>query len=242
MRKTAVLLVLPFLILSACHSVEPPPPAKKLSPDEQISHNVDSLKKIASEGDLIVRLGDDMISYQIKFLNEVDRSYSHAGMITEKDGQKWVTHITPEADGADTIQLTPIDSFITPGRNLRCALYRYNLSPAEKDSLRQVIARYRAQDIRFDRVYDLSTNDRMYCSEMISKSLQQATHGRLTFRTASTPPHMVPLVYNYFRPEHLTKDTVMKRKFVTIDNLYRKPECSLVMDFPLKFFPGNEQH
>ena len=234
-------MALACIMIIACQSHETAAPAKKLSPDEQISHNIDSLKKIASEGDLIVRLGDDMISYQIKFLGEKDRSYSHAGVITEKDGRKWVTHITPEAGLGDTIQLTPIDSFITPGKNLRCALYRYNLTPTEKDSLRVVFDRLRQKHIRFDRVYDITTNDRMYCSEMISKSLTEATNHRLTFKTNYAPMGMIPLLTAYFKPEHLTREMIIKRQFVTIDNLYLRPECTRLMEFPLKFFPGNEQ-
>jgi len=239
-RKTVCALALTVLILAACQIRDKASPPKSKG-DEQISRDIDSLKKAATDGDLIVRLGDDMISYQIKFLNDSDRTYSHAGMIVEKDGRKWVTHITPEASGADTIQLSPIDSFITPGRNLRCALYRYDMSAAERDSLRAIVDRLRSRHVVFDRVYDFTTEDRMYCSEMISKSLHAATGGRLSFRTAKTPPNMVPLLVNYFRTEHLTKKIISERPFVTIDNLYRKPECRLVMQFPLKFFPGNEQ-
>jgi hypothetical protein len=46
-----------------------------------------------------------MLSYQIRLLNNRDKSYSHAGMILEKDGKKWVAHITPFESGADTIRL-----------------------------------------------------------------------------------------------------------------------------------------
>ena len=108
-------------------------------------------------------------------MNEKDKSYSHAGIILEEHGQKTVLHIAPDDAGKDVIEHTPLDSFIAPAKNLDCALYRYNFSPAEKDSFLSVIRQYEAMPLHFDRVYRLETDSVMYCSEMISKAIE-ASH------------------------------------------------------------------
>lgn len=83
-----------------------------------ILRNMDSLKLMAREGDLIVRAGDDLLSEQIRYINEIDKTYSHSGLIIERNNQKMVCHIAPDAAPADTIQYIPIDSFINTSKIL----------------------------------------------------------------------------------------------------------------------------
>lgn len=229
-------LLVGMIALLSCGSGEVEK-SKPLTPEEIIAKNIDSLKRTATAGDLIVRLGDDMLSYQIKFLNEKDQSYSHAGMIVEKDNQKLVAHITPDDSTKDFIQYVPIDSFLNPVKNLEAALYRYNFSEAEKAQVNTKIAEYSNSAVHFDRSYDLATEDKLYCSEMISKVVSHATANRITFSHINAPLKMRPLLVKYFKGQHSEK-TIATRQIMTIDNLYRVPECEKVMKIKLKHFPG----
>jgi hypothetical protein len=157
----------------AVNTTAPPPPV------DSIALHIQALKKTAAVGDLLVRLSEDLISYQVKAINETDKSYSHAGVIVALNGRKYVAHISPENPGYDTIQYIPIDSFINPAKNLTCALYRYELSQKERDSLQQFIVRLKAENVRFDHVYDLYSDSLMYCSEMISKALRAVKKKRI---------------------------------------------------------------
>ena len=101
---------------------------------DSILLHIDSLKNICQPGDLVVRLGDDFISDRIRYLSVKDHSYSHAGIIVIHNNKKMVCHIYPDdfIAGADTIRYDIIDSFVNTRTNLKCALYRYDLSDSEK--------------------------------------------------------------------------------------------------------------
>lgn len=236
MKRLTAAVALTVLFFNGCKEKSPEAPVS-VSREEAVKNNLDSLKKIAATGDLVVRLGDDLLSYQIKFLNETDQSYSHAGIVVEKDGQKLIAHITPDEGDKDGIQYSPVDSFLNRAKNLSAALYRYDFSPAERDSLAVAVDGYKRANVRFDKLYDLVTDTSMYCSEMISKAISGVTHGRISFRRVNVPVRMQAPLYRYFK-QALSKKTIAERKIMTIDNLYRVPECRLVMQFPLKFLPG----
>ena len=224
------------LLLAACQS-RSVDPAAPLSKEQWLARDVDSLKRTAAVGDLIVRLGDDFLSYYIKQMNEKDPSFSHAGVVVEKDGQKRVAHITPDSADKDGIAYIPIDSFINPSKTLQCALYRYNITPEEKLKAASIIEEFRQHNAIFDRLYDLKTDDKLYCSEMISKAFAKATDNRLHFKTVTASPNMRPLLVKYFKRQ-LSPEIIAKRPILTIDNLYLVPQCTRIMALTLKTLPG----
>jgi hypothetical protein len=125
----------------------PGPPEK-----DTIQLHIDSLKTICQPGDLVVRLVDDFISDRIRYLSMKDHSYSHAGIIVNHDGKKMVCHIYPDdfVPGADTIRYDIIDSFLNPRTNLKCALYRYDLSDNEKINVEAGLNKYYNTKVHFD--------------------------------------------------------------------------------------------
>ncbi len=234
MKQFFTILILGSLLV-AC--TDRPEAIKPPTREQQIQQNLDSLKQVAVSGDVVVRAGDDLLSYQIKFLNEADKTYSHAGMIVERDGQKMVAHITPDNPVSDGVQYIPIDSFFSPSKNLSCALYRYTSPSFDCDKVAAVVDSFRQAGVHFDRVYDLATDSLLYCSEMISKALSRATAGNIVIKQATVPKEMQKTVYRYFQKK-LSPATIAERRIITVDNLYRHPTCQLVMSFQLKYFPG----
>lgn len=212
-------------------------PAEASSDQDALINSINTFKDTAENGDLITRLGNDILSYQIKLLNDSSKRYSHAGLVIEKNGQKLVAHITPAAEGADTIQYTPIDSFINPANNLACALYRFKLTASEKASLSSNIESYKIAGVYFDRLYDLDTDSSMYCTELILKALQKATNNRITARAIPVPKPMYKLLAGYFKNEKNIEKLIAQRRYIPIDNLYRNPECSFVMQLNFKTTP-----
>ena len=195
-----------------------------------------TLKGMVTSGDLVVRLTDEFISYQVRAVNEQDKTYSHAGLVIEHNHQKYIAHISPDYVLADTIEYLPIDSFLNPVKTVSCALYRYNLSAVERDSLTNFIGRLKNDGVCFDRLYDLNTDSVMYCSEMISKALKSATNGRINCKLSTVPSSMRKLIRAYFKGT-LPMDTIVNRKIMTIDNLYLRPDCSLLSKVNLKKSP-----
>ncbi len=232
------LLFCPVIFLFSCTSPSNEI-VKPISKQDEVNNNIAALKENAAPGDLIVRMTDDLISEQIKFLNEKEKIYSHAGIIIIKNNHPFVCSIAPNDPMNDTIQIVPVDSFINPAKNLKCALYRYDLSKAEKDSLSEILLKYKEKDLRFDWQYDLDTDNKMYCAELIDKALQKATGSRIIIKQANIPVAMQPTVLAFFKSGHATKKLVSQRKIITIDNLYLRKDCKLIMSFPLKYFPGS---
>lgn len=229
-----------LITIVSCSSPGSTVPVKEKNDDykeDQVQRDILALKDSVQEGDLIVRLTDELISQQVRQLNEKDKSYSHSGIIIKRDGEDFVCNINPDEAGADTVRFEPLDSFINPHKNLSCALYRYDLSAKEKTDFINELNRYHDEHIRFDKIYDLSTDSALYCSEMIYKALNKATNNRLPLKTSLIPARLIPMLYLYFK-EQVTRKEVAERKIITIDNLYLIPQCRLVMKFPLKYFPG----
>jgi hypothetical protein len=226
-----------IFLIASCNDANRPVP-KARTKEQLVQEDLQRLKDSAQTGDLILRAGDDMLSQQIKYLNQNDQTYSHSGLIMVQKGQKMVCDIYPYRNDADTIEFQPIDSFANPSRNLSCALYRYNLSGPERDSLISIIEQYRSNNVRFDRLYDLSTDNRLYCSEMIAKAIEGATRHRIQIKPMNIPFRMRKLVEAYFKKEGATAGVIADRKYISLDNLYLIPECRLVLKFPLKYFPG----
>jgi hypothetical protein len=227
--------------LLSCNNrkIESPTDAKTyLDPRAVIEKRVDSLKMSARDGDLIVRLGDDYLSDRIKYLSESDKSYSHAGIIVIKKGQVLVCHIYPDdREGADTIKYEPLDSFIKPRTNVSCALYRYNFSDSERTAFLLALQEFHQNKIHFDRVFDIRTDNYLYCSEMIYKALKTSTNNRITCKLSLIPKNMLPLMLIYFKKYAPRKKEIAQRPFMAIDNLYNLPSCRLIIKTPVKYMP-----
>lgn len=208
------------------------------SHEKTAENNISRLKDFAQQGDLVVRMTDDLISEQIKFLNEKEKIYSHAGIIIMQNGEPFVCNISPNDPTNDTIQIEPVDSFLNPAKNLACALYRYEINNAERASLKETLIGYKQKHITFDWLYDIATDDKMYCAELIEKALRMATNDRISIRQTNIPAFMQPTVFAFFKKQQVTKKMIADRKIITIDNLYLRKDCKKIMSFPLKYLPA----
>src|ERR1700694_2128618 len=85
-------LVLTAFYLSSC-TINSTDTKKPLTKEQEILNNIDTLKAVAREGDLITRMNDNIVSFHVKNLNETDKAFSHAGVIVMKDGKKLVCNI-----------------------------------------------------------------------------------------------------------------------------------------------------
>ena len=234
------------LFLLSCSSATTEKKAE-LTPEQVIQKNIDSLKAMAQDGDLLARMNDNIISVHLKNFNLTDKSFSHAGVIMIKNGEKLVCNIDANEKGVDTVRYDPIDSFINPEQNYLCGLFRYQLSETEKQKFIEGLNAYHDKKVHFDRAFDLDTDSLVYCSEMIAKSLTRATGGRFTFKPITVPKFMVPVITRFFEkdtpgnvPKKKVKAIVPERKYIPIDDLYLMPGCRELMRFKLKHFPGDD--
>ena len=94
--------------------------------------------------------------------------------------------------------------------------------------------------IHFDKKYDLKTDDKIYCSEMIYKILKKVTNNRIAIAPSYVPENMQRLIFIYFKKYNFSKNVISSRKIIAIDNLYNNEHCKPIMKFALKDIPKNE--
>ncbi len=239
MRTRFYLLFLFVFLFSACKNQEEKAAEATLETnrDKEIQTNLQRLKATAQDGDLLVRLNDDFVSEQLRFFNEKDKSFSHSGIIITKNGVKTVCSILPSNSATNPVVYAPIDSFLNPATNTSCGLFRYELSSNEKTAFIDSVNSFATKKIYFDSTINLKTDDSLYCSEMIYKTLKQVTNNRIDFKTNTVPKKMQPTLYLFYRGRLSRKD-IAERQVIFIDNLYRIPQCKELMRFRLKYFPG----
>src|SRR3954462_15428278 len=148
----------------------------RLNPYAMIADGCSRLK----EGDLVVRMHRDPSSQMIKYFNHKDKNYSHSGIVLFDPGYPYVYHMINGDENPDQkMRRDSLNQFCSPRRNAAFAIYRYNMSAEEITKLKDIVHKWYDKRIRFDSVFSLQSDDRMYCSEMICKGLLAATNKKI---------------------------------------------------------------
>jgi hypothetical protein len=196
-----------------------------VNPYEMISEG----QSLVKDGDLIVRLNRDPLSRYIKNFNKHDKSYSHAGIILFENGYPWVYNImNGEENSGEGIRRDSLSQFSSPKRNSAYGIFRYQLKEDELKSLHDIMRDWMSKKIRFDYAFDYRTNDKMYCSEMISKAITEATRGRIGIertRFTATEARIFAAYCN------LPIDYTSELEIIPIDALYTNPYCHIVKTY-----------
>jgi hypothetical protein len=157
------------------------------------------------QGDLIMRTGRDFTSEAMRQLSLKDKTYSHCGIASIEHDSVFVYHsIGGEWNPDQKLRRDPFIVFCNPFENRGFGIFRYNLTAKENTSLSNIIQKFYKRGIMFDMQFDLSSNERMYCSEFVYKAIEEACHERLSLPTT----------------------TINHIKFIAPDNLYINPKCS----------------
>jgi len=118
-------------------------------------------------GDLIFRSGVSIDSHLIKIFDPGSK-YSHVGMIDVREGTAYVVHIEPDERGDSKVRRDPLADFLAPGKADGFAVY--HVTPDDDERGRAAIRAalgYQARGVLFDRDFDLDTEDKMYCTELV---------------------------------------------------------------------------
>lgn len=184
--------------------------------------NGDSLLQ---DGDLVMRSDNDLESLALQNFSDSDRTYSHSGIAFKEDGHFMVYHsMTGSENPSGLCRKDPFDSFVSPLRKTGFGIFRYKLSAKEKETFHKLLQENIDRKMPFDIHFNLKTDDSLYCSEMIYKTLKVATGGRVVIPTTTI---------SNFRPKILgfTFKNIFLKKFeyVSLDNLYLNPFCKEII-------------
>jgi Permuted papain-like amidase enzyme, YaeF/YiiX, C92 family len=186
---------------------------------------------LLQDGDLVLRNGQEISSQLIRQFSRQDQSYSHSGIVFYENGYPYVYHIVPGEENPDgRLKADSFSHFCNPRKNDRFAIYRYDLNDSELNRFHQQVLSWYAAGIRYDSSFNLATDDRMYCSEMIRKGLKAATHGRVDIPTSTVTEKEARFFASYL---HRPVGKIAGMQVVAADNLYLNPHCRLVKRFEL---------
>jgi hypothetical protein len=148
---------------------------------------LDSIKRIAKAGDLIVRGGTDIESAVIREFSLQDKLFSHAGIVLKENNNLLVFHIlggiSNKANSA--ILAEPLDTFLFYPQNNSAGIYSSKLTSLQIDSVYHFIDSLRKEKTTFDIKFNLFTPASKYCTELLADAMKYATQGRKQFAPAS---------------------------------------------------------
>lgn len=174
---------------------------------------VDSCVSLLQTGDLVVRRGDDMTSYMLSRLNKREDKYSHCGIAVIEAGVPYIYHSIGGEDNPDEkMRKESAEYWFSPANNLAFGIYRYDMSDSRISSLIHHIDSLYQSGVMFDMDFDMSTDERLYCSEMIYKSVLAATQDSA----------------------YLQIENGYGRLFTGVDNLYLSPHAKRVCQIKFK--------
>ena len=187
----------------------------------EIKRSEDSL----SDGCLVLRSDNDYESLTLMNFSKREKLYSHAGIVFKEDSGWMVYHsMTGVENPSGAVRKDPYSSFVDPDKKTGFGLYRYAISSDEIQKLHEQFKAGLAKKIPFDIRFNLLTDDSMYCSEMIYKSLRKVTDGRVVLPT-STIRNFKPKIMGY----KLNHVFFKRFDYVGLDDLYLNPYCKKIM-------------
>ena len=257
MKKNIFLLSLAFIVF-ACSDNRESTSAKKPAPlsDSLLKERwkvINSVKDSIHEGDLVLRCGNDFISESLSDFSQNEKLYSHSGVAIMDNGTMYIySNMAGDINPDEIMRRDAVDSFITPVHNIAVGIYRYDITTTELEKLKNIVHTHYTNKLQFDMNFDLATDDKMYCAEMIAKSVEQATGKRIVFSKSLITPglkekYLKKLLDKKVIPSATVAD---QRDYLALDNLYLNPHCTEVKRIvfgkpqtPIKFpTPENYQH
>ena len=197
----------------------------RLNPYGMIEDGQSRLK----EGDLVVRMNRDPSSRFIKYFNHKDKNFSHSGIVLFENGYPYVYHIIDGEENPDQkMRKDSLKLFCNPRKNTSFGIYRYDLTVDETQKLKEIVRSWYASGLRFDSAFSLATDDRMYCSEMISKAVAEASNQRIRIEPTPLSPVEASFLTAY---THLPISYTKHLLIIPIDALYVNPFCHQIKKY-----------
>ncbi len=126
------------------------------------------------DGDLVLRLGNDITSNMLAQLNLKDKRFSHIGICIIENGTKMVYHSLGSEYGAHNfLRKDSLAAFFNLADNLSIGYAPMNLDAGTTEAIRDTLEQWYQKQLPFDMDFDWRTDDKMYCSEMVAKAIMR---------------------------------------------------------------------
>lgn len=122
---------------------------------------------------LIVRLGDGYFSNIFRRVSSEEKRFSHSGIIHRVGERYKVYHIEAnELTGKGIVRDELLESFINHSKEW--AIYTINAPDSIKVEIVRQASIFYESKIPFDLDFELTSDDKLYCSELVAKSINNA--------------------------------------------------------------------
>lgn len=167
-------------------------------------------ENILRTGDLIVRHGKGFVSECMLKFNNCEEKYSHSGIIHREGNKVYVYNsIGGESRENNKMLMEALDKFVHPDIAFNFGIYRYDLDSVHITTLDSLLGSYYKTGLEFDLDFDMYSEEKMYCSEMIYKSMIFVSKDK-----------------NY-----LPLSRVDGKPYVAIDDLYLNSHCKHILEY-----------
>ena len=172
MDTLKIFLLSLFLLLVSCHS------------NENSSSSEWDLKEFRN-GDIIYRHGNGFFSDYFRKSSNREKLYSHGGIIAiDNNSEVYVIHAeASELTGVGGVRKESLNIFLKDISTW--AVYRLDTTQTVRDSIVYVATQYLNKETPFDLDFDNTSDDKVYCTELIALSINKSTHRNLIKATGS---------------------------------------------------------
>lgn len=134
-----------------------------LKNEASLSSNFENLHN----GDLILRCGRSTESFAV-YLADTNSEFTHIGIISIENDIPYVIHAVPSK--TNLIQKEKLSAFLNSKNASKFAVYRSNFNEVYLDKVVKTANSYYLNKYEFDTKYDLTTNTKLYCTELVLKA------------------------------------------------------------------------
>lgn len=126
------------------------------------------------DGNLVLRLGNDITSNMLAQLNLKDKRFSHIGICFIENGTKMVYHSLGSEYGAHNfLRKDSLSVFFNLADNLSIGYAQTGLDTGTINRIHDTLVQWYQKQIPFDMEFDWQSDDKMYCSEMVAKAIMR---------------------------------------------------------------------
>lgn len=204
-RNKINLIISCFFIWSACSQETQPPSLQKKtnSVTPSYANIIDSCSHLLQTGDIVLRLGNDVISELFAALNVSDHSFSHCGIVFQENNEWVVYHSIGGEDNPDAaMRREKFSFFVRSAENKAFGICRYQLQNNQIERLHQKVQEWYKQKIPFDMQFNLQSNHRLYCAEMLFKAYNYACKTNSFFETTNHKGFIYVSTDNIYMNKH----------------------------------------
>jgi hypothetical protein len=159
-----VIFLIPVLILVGCFLIFRIQPLEKQASFSGF---------LFQEGDLVFRRGRSAESFVV-YLADSDHDFSHIGLVVMEKGKPFVVHAVPGDNAAQVsrVQKEPVHCYLDRTMASHWAVYRSRFRAQDLHRVALRALEFFHQNTEFDHDYDLATDARLYCTELVLKAYQ----------------------------------------------------------------------